>query len=73
MNESSRERRRTGIAIIGLAGRFPGAPTVNEFWKNLTEGVESIAFASDEELTSAGVDPGTDCQPGFCSRQQHRP
>ena len=29
-----------GIAIIGMAGRFPGAKSVAEFWKNLTEGVE---------------------------------
>ncbi|MGH8693242.1 MAG: beta-ketoacyl synthase N-terminal-like domain-containing protein, partial [Burkholderiales bacterium] len=39
-----------GIAIIGLAGRFPGAQTIEQFWQNLCEGVESISFFSDEEL-----------------------
>ncbi|WP_253895672.1 non-ribosomal peptide synthetase/type I polyketide synthase, partial [Corallococcus exercitus] len=39
-----------GIAIIGMAGRFPGAMTVTEFWRNLRGGVESISRFSPEEL-----------------------
>jgi phthiocerol/phenolphthiocerol synthesis type-I polyketide synthase E len=39
-----------GIAIIGLAGRFPGAPDLDTFWKNIREGVESITRFSDDEL-----------------------
>jgi acyl transferase domain-containing protein/acyl carrier protein len=46
-----------GIAIIGLAGRFPGAKNITEFWHNLCNGVESICQFSDEELIAAGVDP----------------
>ncbi|HEU5132810.1 MAG TPA: polyketide synthase, partial [Pyrinomonadaceae bacterium] len=46
-----------GIAIIGLAGRFPGARNVEEFWTNLRGGVESISFFSDEQLLEAGVEP----------------
>jgi acyl transferase domain-containing protein len=38
------------IAIIGLKGRFPGARNVDELWKNLRDGVESISFFSDQEL-----------------------
>ncbi|MEH2354897.1 type I polyketide synthase [Nostoc sp.] len=45
------------IAIIGIAGRFPGAKNVNSFWENIRDGVESISFFTDEELLSAGVDP----------------
>ncbi|KAI5808347.1 hypothetical protein BZA77DRAFT_24773 [Pyronema omphalodes] len=30
------------IAVIGLAGRYPGADTLYEFWKNLCDGVDSI-------------------------------
>ncbi len=45
-----------GIAIIGMAGRFPGANSVNQFWQNLCEGVESISLFSDEELGASGVD-----------------
>jgi acyl transferase domain-containing protein/acyl carrier protein len=38
------------IAIIGLAGKFPGAPDVLTFWENLAAGVESIRFLTDDEL-----------------------
>jgi acyl transferase domain-containing protein len=65
MDESSQERRNSAIAIVGLAGRFPGAPTVKEFWKNLSQGVESIQFASGEELASAGVDAGLIANPDY--------
>ncbi|MCC5608944.1 acyltransferase domain-containing protein [Nostoc sp. CHAB 5834] len=43
------------IAIIGMAGRFPGANNVDIFWQNLRDGVESISFFTDEELISAGI------------------
>ena len=38
------------VAIIGLAGRFPGASDVHQFWSNLANGVESITRLKDEEL-----------------------
>jgi non-ribosomal peptide synthase protein (TIGR01720 family) len=44
------------IAIIGMAGRFPGARNIDEFWKNLKNGVESISFFSDDEIESTGLD-----------------
>ena len=46
-----------GIAIIGMAGRFPGARTLRQFWENLRNGVESISFFTDEELLASGVEP----------------
>ncbi|MHC5613932.1 MAG: type I polyketide synthase [Nostoc sp.] len=46
-----------GIAVIGMAGRFPGAKSTDEFWQNLSQGRESISFFTDEELLSEGVDP----------------
>ncbi|HSK79450.1 MAG TPA: amino acid adenylation domain-containing protein, partial [Thermoanaerobaculia bacterium] len=45
------------IAIIGMAGRFPGADGVEELWRNLCGGVEGIVELSEEELLEAGVDP----------------
>jgi phthiocerol/phenolphthiocerol synthesis type-I polyketide synthase E len=48
---------RDEIAIIGMAGRFPGAKDIDEFWRNLRNGVESIAFFTPEELAASGVDP----------------
>ena len=43
------------IAIVGMSCRFPGARNVDEFWRNLAEGVESIARLSDEEILESGV------------------
>jgi acyl transferase domain-containing protein len=43
------------IAIVGMAGRFPGARNLEEFWANLARGTESIARLSDEEIIAAGV------------------
>src|SRR5262245_54244932 len=54
-----------GIAIIGMAGRFPGADSLEQFWRNLASGVESISRFSEEELTAAGVDPAVAKIPGF--------
>ncbi|WP_109519805.1 type I polyketide synthase [Mycolicibacterium aurum] len=38
-----------------MAGRFPGANSVSEFWRNLRNGVESIVDLSEDELLAAGV------------------
>ncbi len=43
------------IAVVGMACRFPGASNPDAFWKNLSEGIESIARLSDEEILGAGV------------------
>ncbi len=43
------------IAIIGMAGRFPGADDVDAFWLNLCAGVESISRFSDNELRASGI------------------
>ncbi len=44
------------IAIIGMAGKFPGADNVKEFWENLVQGKESISFFDDKELRESGID-----------------
>ncbi|MEG4584581.1 SDR family NAD(P)-dependent oxidoreductase [Microcoleus sp. MOSTC5] len=48
---------QSAIAIVGMAGRFPGANNLDEFWHNLKNGVESISRFSDEELLDAGINP----------------
>jgi amino acid adenylation domain-containing protein len=50
------ESRYEGIAIIGMAGRFPGADSVEQFWENLLAGKETVSFFSDGELEQAGID-----------------
>ncbi len=44
-----------GVAIIGMAGRFPGADNVEEFWQKLVDGVSSISTFTDEECILSGV------------------
>ncbi|HEV8580077.1 MAG TPA: beta-ketoacyl synthase N-terminal-like domain-containing protein [Thermoanaerobaculia bacterium] len=46
-----------GIAIVGMSGRFPGARSLEEFWHNLHDGVESISFFTADELMEEGIDP----------------
>ncbi|MET7641793.1 SDR family NAD(P)-dependent oxidoreductase [Streptomyces sp. NPDC005438] len=46
-----------GVALVGMAGRFPGADTVDALWTQLEQGREGISALTDEELTASGVDP----------------
>ena len=59
MSSSDRntDREMDQIAVVGMAGRFPRAATLDDFWKNLCDGVASVSFYSDEELSAAGVHP----------------
>ncbi|MDF5715053.1 MAG: amino acid adenylation domain-containing protein [Rhizonema sp. NSF051] len=45
--------RESNIAIIGMSSRFPGAKDIEAFWQNLLQGVESISFFSDRELSQS--------------------
>jgi amino acid adenylation domain-containing protein len=38
------------IAVIGMAGRFPGADSIDELWEILKEGKETISHFTKEEL-----------------------
>lgn len=53
------------VAIVGMAGRFPGAKNINEFWYNLLDGVEPLSVFSDEELLSSGIDPAILSNPKY--------
>ncbi|MHC5744956.1 MAG: type I polyketide synthase [Nostoc sp.] len=62
---SLNENLQDEIAIIGMAGRFPGANEIDSFWNNLRDGVESISFFTNEELISAGVDRSLLNEPNY--------
>jgi acyl transferase domain-containing protein/thioesterase domain-containing protein len=55
----------SAIAIIGMAGRFPGARNLAEFWHNLRDGVESVRRLSDADLIAAGVTPAERSDPQY--------
>ena len=44
------------VAIIGMAGRFPGADDIAQLWRNLRDGVDSITHFSEAELEDAFPD-----------------
>jgi acyl transferase domain-containing protein len=52
---SAPESTIEAVAIIGMAGRFPGAANVAEFWANLVAGRETIAEISGPERTGPGA------------------
>src|SRR5579859_3302314 len=55
----------TAIALIGMAGRFPGASDVETFWKNVVGGVKSIRFFSMQELLAVGISSATLAQSNY--------
>jgi acyl transferase domain-containing protein/acyl carrier protein len=53
------------VAIVGMAGRFPGASDLDTFWQILREGRETITHFTEEELRAAGVPDEYLAMPGF--------
>ncbi|QTT77108.1 type I polyketide synthase [Streptomyces mobaraensis NBRC 13819 = DSM 40847] len=45
----------TRLAIVGMAGRFPGAPDLDAFWDNLRHGTDSLTTFTPEYLRRKGV------------------
>jgi acyl transferase domain-containing protein len=66
MNETTDSPIQEEIAIIGMAGRFPGANNIAEFWQNLRQGIESIRPFSEQELSDAGISAATRNDPSLC-------
>jgi acyl transferase domain-containing protein/acyl carrier protein len=65
VTKGKRKHGREDVAIIGMAGRFPGATDIDQFWANLRGGVESVSSFSAEELAAANVDPAVLTDPQF--------
>jgi len=56
------------IAIIGMAGRFPMAASVDEFWDNLVSGRDCFREFSVDELVAAGLPRDVASAPNFVRR-----
>jgi amino acid adenylation domain-containing protein len=67
MNHLETEASSSGleVAIIGMAGRFPGAGSITEFWHNLRHGIESITHMSEAEALAAGAEPALLRDPAY--------
>lgn len=55
MNPETLDGAAREVAIIGMAGRFPGASSIEQFWRNLIEGRECVRRFQKEELLQAGT------------------
>ncbi|WP_026197706.1 type I polyketide synthase [Sciscionella marina] len=53
------------IAIVGMAGNFPGAPTLDKFWADLCAGRDGITRMTREELLDSGVSAELADDPAF--------
>ncbi|HEV3458631.1 MAG TPA: amino acid adenylation domain-containing protein, partial [Thermoanaerobaculia bacterium] len=62
---SRRRRADGGIAVIGMAGRFPGAANVDELWANLCAGRDCISRPSVDELVAQGLPREVVCHPRY--------
>ena len=63
--EAIEQARNERIAIVGMAGRFPGADNLEEFWNLLEQGKSGIRTLSEEELRAAGVPESTFQDPNY--------
>ncbi|HEU4882866.1 MAG TPA: polyketide synthase, partial [Longimicrobium sp.] len=66
MNQAEhREPTGAEIALVGMAGRFPGADSVDALWENLKAAIESVSRFTVDELRAAGVDDETLSDPAY--------
>ena len=66
MSYASAYDPRDGIAIIGMAGRFPGAENPRALWRNLAAARESIPHFAEDELEPAGAEEmAARSEPGY--------
>jgi amino acid adenylation domain-containing protein len=53
-----------GVAIVGMGGRFPGAQSVAELWKNLCDGLDTISHFASAELDPS-LEPALTGDPAY--------
>jgi acyl transferase domain-containing protein/acyl carrier protein len=59
------DAQHESIAVVGMAGRFPGAPNLEQFWQNLLAGESSFSSFDDAKLIAAGVTPSDLRNPNY--------
>jgi amino acid adenylation domain-containing protein len=57
--------RADDVAIIGMAGRFPDAESVDALWSNIAAGYCAVRHFDDETLREAGVDASELAAPNY--------
>ena len=67
-DKTHRDWTGTEVAIVGMAGRFPGAPDVDAFWDLLRDGREASREFTRAELEERGVPAEVLDDPDFVPR-----
>ena len=65
MKEPNDDLTATGVAVIGMVGRFPGAPDVDSYWRNIRDGRETISLFGADELDTFGLPEGAANNPAY--------
>lgn len=65
MNNIATSDSQDEIAVIGMTCRFPGARSIDEFWQNLQQGVESVSIFSEQDLIASGLDSAVLNNPNY--------
>ena len=68
MDDAGEEVSDNDIAIVGVAGRFPGAPSVDELWRRVAAGEDCLTDLDDVELRAAGVPESQLADPDYVRR-----
>ncbi len=56
------------IAIVGMSGRFPGAPNLEAYWDLIVSRREAVQTFSEDELREAGISPSEFHHPDYVPR-----
>jgi acyl transferase domain-containing protein len=56
------------IAIVGMAGRFPGSPSVDDLWLRVRDGDDCLTDLTADDLRASGVDDTVLSSPEYVRR-----
>lgn len=65
---AEQEPAATDIAVVGMAGRFPGATDVDELWRRVAAGEDCLIDLDAEALIAAGLPEGLVNSPTYVKR-----
>ncbi|MEO6626950.1 MAG: beta-ketoacyl synthase N-terminal-like domain-containing protein, partial [Aquihabitans sp.] len=69
IDSSAADQSNDGIAIVGMGAVFPGAPSVDAFWNNICNGVDSITEVPPQRWDPVFFDPdGKSADRFYCRR-----
>ncbi|MDO0911791.1 beta-ketoacyl synthase N-terminal-like domain-containing protein [Streptomyces sp. DT2A-34] len=63
----------SAVAVVGMSGRFPGAPDLDTYWANLRDGVCTLSTFTEKELLADGADAAELSSPAYVRAQGRLP